>query len=466
MKKKKINSVMFIVPPRAICGLEFAGGGIHPPYGFLSLAGRLKGKAEKVSIVDCPARDITTGKLLRIIKSEKPDLIGIGANTFYVKNVYELLIKIKAVSDAVIVGGGPHLSYEYGEAIAQGFDIVCRFSAEESLPDLIARLNQGEPIDDIPDIAYRRNGEAAATPRRIPGPGSIFPVDNWELINPSDYWWWFRRPANISLNTSRGCRKSCNFCTLPHYWGDFRRLTVAQTFAMVDFLYRKHNKRCFWFTDDDFLTDSPAFGELCRLFIGSGLDIHWGFQTRCDNVVRHKEMIVEAKRAGAFFVLLGAETYSDRRLGMLNKNMSASDIEGAGKIIDEINLPSWNSFIVGLPQDGHAELEETYKFAARLNSLMVTFTPLTPIPGAQMWEQRKKEIDYSRLTLYDTVLPTQNLSVAALERKITQMYLRYYARPAFFKKFFRAPALARKLIRRLYLSGSMMMAARAVRAIF
>jgi|GEM_PF-3542417 anaerobic magnesium-protoporphyrin IX monomethyl ester cyclase len=465
MMKDKINSVMFIVPPKPACGLEFAGGGAHPPYGFLCLAERIKGKIGKVSIVDCPAQKISAGRLLKIIKREQPDLIGIGAITYHVKDVYDLLAKIKAITDAVIVGGGPHLSYEYREAMDNGFDAICRFSAEESLPALIDSINKGTSPGDIAGVVYRHEGAVIVT-RRGADSGDIFPIGNWELIDPSRYWWWFRSPANISLNTSRGCQKSCNFCTLPDYWGRSRRLTAAQVFAMVSLLYKKYGKRCFWFTDDDFLVDSGTFKELCRLFIESGMDIHWGFQTRCSGIIRHKEAIAQARKAGAFFVLLGVETYSNDRLGALNKDISISEIEDAGGIIDKIGLPSWNSFIVGLPQDGYAQLEETYRFAAKLNSLMVTFTPLTPIPGTRLWEQNKKDIDYSRITLYDTVLPTENMKAGALERKITQMYLRYYTRPDFFKKFLNAPPLAKKLIRRLYVSGSIMMLSRGARALF
>lgn len=451
----KIKSILFVVPPHPACGIELISGGVHPPYAFLSLAEWIKDIVSRINIVDCPAKKINNAELLKIIRREQPDLIGLTSLTYYSEHTLSLAKRIREISKAIIVGGGPHFSYEYETAFNNGFDVVCRFSAGDNFRRLILQLNNGQDFSSIPNLVYKKNGEivvnrSSQTKTNIPN----FSISTWQLISPDDYWWWFHSPHNISLNTSRGCGKKCRFCLLPIYWGKFSQLSALEIINTVEFLSGRYKKTYFWFTDDDFLTSSETFGEFCNLLIERNINIKWFFQTRCDRVVQHKALLRKARAAGAFFVLLGAETYSDRRLKELNKNLTAYEVEQANKILDDLGFLVWNSFIVGLKNDGEEELKRTYTFAKKLNSLIVTFTPLTPVPGIELWDSQKENLEYSKISMYDSVLPTSKLTRKQLDKKILSMYIRYYTRVLILRKLLSASVFVKKIVLRFYTSGS------------
>jgi radical SAM superfamily enzyme YgiQ (UPF0313 family) len=142
------------------------------------------------------------------ILEEQPNIIAFSVYLWNVEKVVKLIESIKAKSNAIIVMGGPEVSYEPVYFMTNSkVDYIISGEGEIAFDQLVTSIDQNNSINQIPGLIYRENEKIIQNPIRI-----INNLDN--LKNP------YHMTEDLSkLNTriqyiemSRGCPFNCSYC--------------------------------------------------------------------------------------------------------------------------------------------------------------------------------------------------------------------------------------------------------------
>jgi len=211
------------------------------------------------------------GKSFDDIESEiaelKPDVVGISSLfTPYYREAVEVAARVKKRTDAVVVMGGSHASAVPDSLLASSHvDYVIRGEGERALVELLRYLKGEQPIDRVPNLAYKSCGEIIFNPM-----GDNFPIDELPIPDLSDL-----RSSNYELAgkpltfmiTSRSCPHKCSFCSVHTTFGtDYRRRSLENVLEEIALRYRQ-GYRVIDFEDDNLTYYKSTFKELCRRLI-------------------------------------------------------------------------------------------------------------------------------------------------------------------------------------------------------
>ena len=116
---------------------------------------------------------------------------------------------------ALFIAGGPHPSARPGEAL-EHFDFVVIGEGEETLPELLAAIKEGEDPGRVQGIAYRAGTEIRFTGSRAPVNLDLYPPFG-KILAP--------------IEISRGCPWGCAYCQTPRLFGMAMRHRSIKTIA-------------------------------------------------------------------------------------------------------------------------------------------------------------------------------------------------------------------------------------------
>lgn len=140
-----------------------------------------------------------------IVKERPPKLIGLSATTYEFLQAINMAKAFKKINKHIpIIMGGPHVSYNYEEALMnEEIDLVSRFEGEETLAEIIKNYDgmNFKNLDKIKGIAYRKEGRVIVTQQREFVDLNSIPSINYLDIRPERY-----KKSGI-LMTSRGCMR-------------------------------------------------------------------------------------------------------------------------------------------------------------------------------------------------------------------------------------------------------------------
>ena len=136
--------------------------------------------------------------------------------------------------------------------------------------------------------------------------------------------------------------------------------------------------------DDNFTLNRKRARKLCQEIRKERLDLRWFCDSRVDNCDydTFKDMV----RAGCNGVYFGIESANQRILDYYNKGITPSQaIEAVRKARKAGVSIIVGSFIVGAPDETVSEVENTLKFAQKIDIDVPSFSILGAIPGTQVW---------------------------------------------------------------------------------
>lgn len=149
----------------------------------------------------------------------------VGVSSLFTPYAAEALAAAAAIKrhhpDCRIVMGGHHPT-ALPESVLESPDVdfVLRGEGERSLPLLAERLRAGAALDDIPGIAFRRDGRYHVNPPAVVTAPESFPLPDLELVDRRFYRRMGRESAVVVAG--RGCPLGCSYCAvggaawLPH----------------------------------------------------------------------------------------------------------------------------------------------------------------------------------------------------------------------------------------------------------
>jgi radical SAM superfamily enzyme YgiQ (UPF0313 family) len=278
-----------------------------------------------------------------------------------------------------VILGGWHPSLLPDQTLADPhIDIVVRGQGEDALLEVVQRIEAGEPLDDVPGIGFKRDGELVLNPPRAMRPIAELTPKAYELADFDAY----QRITGkrwAMYTSSLACPYNCAFCTnAAVYQRAWNALPAEQAVDEMADLTARYNLELLWVVDDNFLVDLGR-----AVAIGEGL-IHrrvrheWSVQATTNLVARLSvDELKTLRRAGLTQICHGAESASPKVLAAMNKDFQRLDTihAAAQKCIAAGIRPSFN-IIFGFPGEGRAERRETVRFITDV---------CTRYPGAEFW---------------------------------------------------------------------------------
>jgi radical SAM superfamily enzyme YgiQ (UPF0313 family) len=343
-----------------------------------------------------PYRAGVRGPLLAFLRARRPKVVGFSLIfQGMLPDFAELIAFLRAggVRAHFTIGGHfPTIAWERTLRIIPGLDSVVRHEGEQTLLELVRRVDRPATWPGIAGLAYRRRGRAVVTPPRplIPDLDALPPPTRRAGALRS------RGVGIASLIASRGCYYDCAFCSIRSFYRDApgptrRTRSPANVADEMEALHRGQGVRVFIFKDDDLATRGARAREWIGGFANElrrrGLDraVAWRISCRVDDL--DPEALRMLREVGLTWVYLGIESGSEQGLRTLNKRFGVADIRKGIARLRALGLAFDYGFMLLEPDSTLATVSENVDFLDRLGrrgDVSIHFTKMYPYVGTPL----------------------------------------------------------------------------------
>jgi anaerobic magnesium-protoporphyrin IX monomethyl ester cyclase len=304
-------------------------------------------------------------------------------------------------------------------------------------PQRVVRLNRAAPL--VQDL----DGE-------IPGLAwDLLPMDRYRAHN----WHCFghlQREPYAAIYTTLGCPYRCTFCCIhaPFRAGakelglengvnSYRYWSPQRVIDEIDLLVTRYGVRNIKFADELFVLNARHVLGICDLIIERGYDLNIWAYARVDTV--KDGMIDTLKRAGVNWLAFGIEAASDRVLTNVAKRLEAQQVHDTVRRVRDAGINVIGNYIVGLPEDDHASMQDTLDLALELNCEFANFYSTMAYPGSPLYQEAVAKgwplpetwSGYAQHAFDTFPLPTKYLSPGEVLQFRDDAFRRYFSNPAY-----------------------------------
>lgn len=401
---------------------------MYPPVPEILLATILSGEGHDVAVADANAAPGSWPATAA--RAARYDLVVSQSSWFTLRDDAAALAALKERNPALrtaLFGAAPTFSP----------DAVCARTE-------IDHAVEGDP--ERPLVALARAVASGATaPRRLAGPRTddldslplpdrrrFLPHDPGIYRNPLP-----RRLPFTTIFSSRGCGGRCVFCSAHEFSAGGRVvMSPARTVEEVRHAVRQGYAETF-FRDEHLDSPPGRIEEICRLLGTSGLSPlpGWTCNIRADGV--DGETLAAMKAAGCHTIKVGVETGDDALRARAGKPIPGETYLRVFRKAAALGIRAHAHFVLGLPGETSATIDETVRFARRLKPASATFGILTPFPGVPLAAETGSGEPAPRGGGADgfharasTSPPADALPAAELDGAVRRAYRRFYLHPA------------------------------------
>lgn len=355
-------------------------------------------------------------------RSFRPDVVGLTGFTSHVNIIKSIACRLKTVDAKIlIVVGGHHATVQPEDFNDPNIDLVVIGEGVFTLREILYTWQAGDDFSAIDGIAIPDRQQMKYTaPRPYTNLNDLpFPDRSLTAVYRKHYFSeWFKPLA--SVRTSLGCTGRCNFCSL---WkitaGKYLRRDPKQ---VVEELLTVAEANVF-FCDDESMCDVRRMDRLADLIAAAGIKKKYFLYGRVDTIVNHPELFAKWAKIGLSQVFVGMEDFSDMRLKAMNKGITTKQQQEAVRILDRLGIMMYASYMVD-PSYTRDDFTSLLAYVRRMRHKYASFTVLTPLPGTELYSQRKADLLSDKPELYDmlhALLPT-TLPMQEFYRQLARLW--------------------------------------------
>ncbi len=303
-------------------------------------------------------------RLEAIPYDDPTDLVAITVETYTARRAYQIAARFRQRGIPVVMGGYhptflPDEVWQYADSVVMG--------DAEGLWEQVVRDAQAGRLQRL----YRQ-------PDYPPLQG----------LKPDRRIFRDKRYAPVGLvQYGRGCRFACEFCSIDAFYGsNLRQRPVREVVAEIEVLNRKY---IFWVDDNIFVNVSQAKALFEALI---PLNIRWACQVSID--IAHNDRLMDLlAKSGCIIALIGFESLNEQNLVQMKKkwNLKHGDYATSVQKFHERGLMLYGTFVFGYDQDTVDSFDISLEFALRSKFYLANFNPLTPMPGAKLYDRLQAE---------------------------------------------------------------------------
>ncbi|MCP4210771.1 MAG: B12-binding domain-containing radical SAM protein, partial [Halieaceae bacterium] len=284
--------------------------------------------------------------------------------TYKARRAYQIATQFRQRGVPVLMGGY-HPTFMLGEAL-QYADAVVVGDAEGVWEQVVRDAEKGK-LGQI----YRQTG-----------------YPSLQGVRPDRRIFRGKRYAPAALvQYGRGCRFACEFCSIHAFYGhNLRQRPVREVVAEIEALDRTH----IFLVDDNIFVDIPKAKALFNALIP--LNIRWSCQVSID-VTQDDALLNLMEQSGCTIAVVGFESLHEDNLTQMKKrwNLKHGDYLTAIQKLRDHGVMIYGTFVFGYDRDTVDSFDISLEFAIRAKFYLSNFNPLTPMPGARLYDRLQTE---------------------------------------------------------------------------
>ncbi len=364
----------------------------YPPLGLLYLSAWLEKHGVDNDVFDTTFS--TKEKLFSFLLEKQPDIIPIYTNLMTKVNVVKIVQFVRAqdtLKNAVIVIGGPDVTYNIENYLNTGADILVIGEGEQTMLEITMSVASGnKDYGHITGVAYRNSeGDIIKTAGRqkIKDVDQL-PFPNRKKIDLPKYLnaWKEKHGQNaVSVSTQRGCPYTCKWCSTAVYGQSYRRRSPKHVVDELLHIKEQYDPDTLWFVDDVFTVSHKWLAAFRDEVVSRNAIIPFECITRADRM--NEDVIEMLKEAGAFRVWIGAESGSQRIIDAMDRRVEVGKVREMIQKTRLQGIQAGTFIMLGYPGETAEDIEETIHHLKTSNPDHFTITIAYPIKGTGLYDQ-------------------------------------------------------------------------------
>jgi radical SAM superfamily enzyme YgiQ (UPF0313 family) len=337
---------------------------VFPPLGLLTVSALLPPSWER-RLVDLNVESLRTSDI------EWADMVFATAMLVQKESLKQVVEQCKARGKRVVLGG-PYVTTTVEELPEA--DHIFIGEAETTLPQFVADLARGEA---------KSTYQATERP-----PLSATPRADFQLAN-------MKRYSAMSVQYSRGCPFSCEFCDIIEIYGRIPRTkSIQQMLAEFDALRDLGWRSTVFIVDDNFIGNKKnvrqLLPELAKWQKANGYPFKLTTESSV-NLADDEPLLESMRDAGFQSVFLGIETPVAESLKEAQKSQNRGNLLDSVKKIQTHGLEVMAGFIVGFDNDPADVFERQIDFIRKSAIPLAMVGLLNAVPATQLWRRLERE---------------------------------------------------------------------------
>src|SRR2546425_11538152 len=334
-----------------------------PPLGLLTVSAMLPQSWER-RLVDLNVQPLKSSDI------EWADIVFATAMLVQKDSLRDVVRRAKTLGKRVVLGG-PYVTTTI-EDLPEA-DHIFLGEAETTLPLFIEDLARGEA---------KRTYQAAERP-----PLSETPMAHFQLAN-------LKRYSAMSVQYSRGCPFSCEFCDIIEIYGRVPRTkSNQQMLAEFDALYDLNWRGTVFIVDDNFIGNKKNVRQLLPELANWQKDNNYPFSLITEssvNLADDEPLLDNMRDAGFRRVFLGIETPVEESLKEAQKSQNRGNLLESVRKIQSYGMEVMAGFIVGFDNDPEDIFERQIDFIRKSAIPLAMVGLLNALPDTQLWKRLER----------------------------------------------------------------------------
>jgi len=296
---------------------------------------------------------------------EPSDLVAISVETYTAKRSYQIASEFRRRGVPVVMGGFhptlcPEEVSQYAESVVIG--------EAEGLWEKVIADAERKTLQPYYSSSQRPDLAAVKADRSIYKGKRYLPL--------------------ALVETTRGCRYRCNFCSIQTFFNHSQNARPIDT--LLAELESLRHKPLIFFVDDNLTADIDQAKEFFQALIP--LKLRWVSQASI-NLAADEELLQLMVASGCQGVLIGLESLNPKNLALMNKrvNLAHGGFDKALANLDRHHLRLYITFVFGYDEDTEDSFDETLRFAIKHKFYLAAFNHLTPFPGTTLYRSLEAE---------------------------------------------------------------------------
>jgi radical SAM superfamily enzyme YgiQ (UPF0313 family) len=335
-----------------------------PPLGLMTVSALLPDSWER-RMVDLNVRRLRSSDI------EWADMVMATAMLAQKDSLKQVVQRCKAKGKRVVLGG-PYVTTTIEEL--PDVDHIFLGEAEATIPQFVEDLARGEA---------KRSYKAAERPQL-----STTPLPHFHLAE-------LKRYSAMSVQYSRGCPFSCEFCDIIEIYGRIPRTkSNQQILAEMDALYELGWRGTVFIVDDNFIGNKKNVRQLMPELADWQKRHDYPFTLLTEasiNLADDEQLLDSMREAGFGRVFLGIETPVEASLKEAQKTQNRGNLLDSVKRIQSYGMEVMAGFIVGFDNDPEDIFQLQIDFIRQSAIPLAMVGLLNALPDTQLWKRLERE---------------------------------------------------------------------------
>lgn len=320
-----------------------------------------------VSIFDMNMALDPYGDLIRTIREEEPDILGISLRNLdpLGNRTTSLLVPFAITLDLIaeaapalpLMAGGTAFSLFPERLMAEFPQITCGIVGEAE-ENILALLDHLDNPPALPGIICRRNGQIHLTPPTGTFDMAEYQMPNRDLLDPREYLKVNKYVESVGVETKRGCCFSCGYCSYPILQGHCMRCRDPKDVVdEIEFLQKKYGVERIHLTDSIVNFPVNHLDAICEEILARNLKIQWSGFFREDLFTLENARLYAASGCECFS--LSPDGLCQKHLNMLDKHLTVEQILDTARILSQVGITTVYHFLVNVPGEDAQTIAES-----------------------------------------------------------------------------------------------------------